>query len=86
MKATMLYSPGDVRVENRQYPMILKPTAAIIRVAATCVYGSGCGTTAHLVEQDQSQQGVRPDLPLEEAADGYRAMDVRTAIKAPPKP
>jgi hypothetical protein len=26
MKATMLDGPGDVRVENRPHPMILKPT------------------------------------------------------------
>ena len=26
MEATMLDGPGDVRVENRPHPMILKPT------------------------------------------------------------
>ena len=30
---------------------------------------------------DQPRQGVRPDLPLDQAADGYRAMDNRRAIK-----
>src|SRR5947209_2298459 len=35
-----MYSPGDVRVEDRPDPIIDKPTDAIIRLAATCVCGS----------------------------------------------
>lgn len=40
MKATMLYGRGDVRFEDRPEPEILKPTDAIIKLAATCVCGS----------------------------------------------
>lgn len=40
MLATMLYAPGDVRVEERDAPKILKPTDAIIRLSATCICGS----------------------------------------------
>ena len=40
MKATMLYGKGDVRFEDRPEPEILKPTDAIIELAATCVCGS----------------------------------------------
>ncbi len=40
MKAAVLYGPGDVRVETRDDPKILKPTDAIIRLAATCICGS----------------------------------------------
>lgn len=40
MLATMLYAPGDVRVEQRDEPMIQKPTDAIIRLTATCICGS----------------------------------------------
>ena len=40
MLATMLYAPGDVRVEERDEPKILKPTDAIIRLSATCICGS----------------------------------------------
>src|SRR4051812_35236657 len=35
-----MYAPGDVRVEDRPEPKILKPTDAIIRLSATCVCGS----------------------------------------------
>ncbi|HTT40481.1 MAG TPA: zinc-dependent alcohol dehydrogenase family protein [Burkholderiales bacterium] len=40
MRGTVLYAPGDVRFEERDDPKILKPTDAIIRIAATCVCGS----------------------------------------------
>jgi threonine dehydrogenase-like Zn-dependent dehydrogenase len=40
MRATVMYGPGDVRVEERDDPRIVKPTDAIIRLAATCICGS----------------------------------------------
>jgi threonine dehydrogenase-like Zn-dependent dehydrogenase len=35
-----MYGPGDVRVEERDEPRIVKATDAIIRLSATCVCGS----------------------------------------------
>jgi D-arabinose 1-dehydrogenase-like Zn-dependent alcohol dehydrogenase len=32
-----MYGPGDVRVEQREEPLIVEPTDAIIRVSAACV-------------------------------------------------
>jgi threonine dehydrogenase-like Zn-dependent dehydrogenase len=40
MRGTVLYAPGDVRVEEREDPRILTPTDAVIRLSATCVCGS----------------------------------------------
>lgn len=40
MLATVLHGPGDVRYEHVDDPKILKPTDAIIRLAATCICGS----------------------------------------------
>src|SRR6266436_7869562 len=40
MQGTVLYGMGDVRFEDVPEPKITKPTAAIIRIAATCVCGS----------------------------------------------
>ncbi|MGW6504490.1 zinc-dependent alcohol dehydrogenase family protein [Nonomuraea angiospora] len=40
MRGTVLYAPGDVRVEDRPDPKIEQPTDAVIRLAATCVCGS----------------------------------------------
>ena len=41
MRGVMLYGEGDVRFEERAAPTIGKPTDAIVRVAATCVCGTG---------------------------------------------
>ena len=40
MLATMLYGPGDIRLEERPEPKIEKPTDAIIKLSASCVCGS----------------------------------------------
>jgi threonine dehydrogenase-like Zn-dependent dehydrogenase len=40
MRATVMYGPGDVRVEERDEPQIVAATDAIIRVSAACVCGS----------------------------------------------
>ena len=40
MKGSILYGPRDVRFEERAEPKIIKPTDAIIKIAATCVCGS----------------------------------------------
>jgi threonine dehydrogenase-like Zn-dependent dehydrogenase len=40
MRGVIMYGPGDVRVEERQNPIIIEPTDAIIRVTAACVCGS----------------------------------------------
>jgi len=40
MRGAVMYGPGDVRVEERDDPKIIKPTDAIIRLAATSVCGS----------------------------------------------
>jgi threonine dehydrogenase-like Zn-dependent dehydrogenase len=40
MRGAVLHAPGDVRLEDRPAPEIIKPTDAVIRLAATCVCGS----------------------------------------------
>jgi threonine dehydrogenase-like Zn-dependent dehydrogenase len=40
MRGVVLHAPGDVRVEQREDPVILEPTDAIIRVTAACICGS----------------------------------------------
>ena len=40
MRGTVLYGPGDVRVEQRDDPKIAAPADAVIRVTAACVCGS----------------------------------------------
>ncbi|TGY32926.1 IMP dehydrogenase [Microbacterium laevaniformans] len=40
MQGTIMYAPGDVRVEERPDPVIERPTDAILRLTATCICGS----------------------------------------------
>jgi threonine dehydrogenase-like Zn-dependent dehydrogenase len=40
MRGVVMYAPGDVRVEDRPEPTILKPTDAVIRLTAACICGS----------------------------------------------
>src|SRR5216110_609713 len=40
MRATVMYSAGDIRIENVPDPQIIEPTDAIIRVTRACVCGS----------------------------------------------
>ena len=67
-----------MRFEERATPTIIKPTDAIIRIAATCVCGSdlwpyrGISPVAEPTPIGHEYCGV---------AEGYRAMDERRAIK-----
>jgi threonine dehydrogenase-like Zn-dependent dehydrogenase len=40
MRVAVMTAPGEVYVENRPDPVIVEPTDAIIRLAATCICGS----------------------------------------------
>ncbi|WP_163512084.1 zinc-dependent alcohol dehydrogenase family protein [Fodinicola acaciae] len=40
MRGVIMYAPGDIRVEERDDPVIVEPTDAVIRIAASCVCGS----------------------------------------------
>jgi threonine dehydrogenase-like Zn-dependent dehydrogenase len=40
MRATIIHGPGDIRVEDRDYPTIQLPTDVVVRVTAACVCGS----------------------------------------------
>jgi threonine dehydrogenase-like Zn-dependent dehydrogenase len=40
MRVAVMTAPGEVHVEDRPDPVIVEPTDAIIRLAATCVCGS----------------------------------------------
>ena len=56
MHATVLHGPGDVRFERVDDPKLLKPTDAIIRLAATCICGSDLWPYRGLQPLDQPMQ------------------------------
>jgi threonine dehydrogenase-like Zn-dependent dehydrogenase len=40
MRATIIHGPGDVRVEDRDYPSVQLPSDVVVKVTASCVCGS----------------------------------------------
>lgn len=40
MRGVVMYTAGDVRVEEREDPKTIDPTDAIIKLTATCICGS----------------------------------------------
>jgi threonine dehydrogenase-like Zn-dependent dehydrogenase len=40
MQGAVLHGPRDVRLGEREFPKIVKPTDAIIRISSACVCGS----------------------------------------------
>jgi len=40
MRQVIMHSPGNVQVQDRDLPVIVEPTDAIIRISASCICGS----------------------------------------------
>ncbi len=40
MRATIIHGPGDIRVEDRDYPTVQLPGDVVVKVTASCVCGS----------------------------------------------
>lgn len=88
MRAVVMHEPGNVTVEEMPMPSILEPTDAIIKLAATCICGSDLwpyrgAQPVHEQRMGHEYVGTVFDLvlPLEQAAEGYAAMDERRATK-----
>ena len=55
MRATVMYSAGDVRVEDVPDPIIVDPTDAIVRVTRACICGSDLWPYASMERSDTGQ-------------------------------
>lgn len=55
MRGAIIYGAGDVRCEERPDPIIIEPTDAIVRAAATCVCGSDLWRYRGIDEVTESQ-------------------------------
>jgi threonine dehydrogenase-like Zn-dependent dehydrogenase len=40
VRATVIHAPRDIRVEERDLPVVIEPTDVVVRIAAACVCGS----------------------------------------------
>jgi threonine dehydrogenase-like Zn-dependent dehydrogenase len=71
-----MYSPGDVRVEEREDPKIVEPTDAIIRLTATCICGSDLWPYRGVEPADRQVMGHEYVGVVEEVGDEVRNVDV----------
>ena len=61
MRGVVMYGPGDGRTEDVEEPKILKPTDAVVRLAATCVLPLAAATLfSRAVAACSSPDGGRP--------------------------
>ena len=56
MRATLMYGPGDVRVETVPDPTLQRPTDAIVRIVVACV----CGSDLHPYHSMPASQAGTP--------------------------
>jgi threonine dehydrogenase-like Zn-dependent dehydrogenase len=57
MRGVVMYSAGDVRVEDLDEPAVIEPTDAVIRLAATCICGSDLWGWRGVVQADHLPMG-----------------------------
>lgn len=76
MQGTVMYAPGDVRVEERPDPTIERSTDAIIRLAATCVCGSDLWPYRGIEQPDHQPMGHEYVGVVEQIGDDVRTVRV----------
>src|SRR3954463_4192401 len=55
MRATVMYSAGDVRIADVPDPSIAEPTDAIVRVTSACICGSDLWPYADMAPSEHGQ-------------------------------
>ena len=71
-----MHAPGDVRVEQREDPMIVEPTDAIIKLAATCICGSDLWPYRGVEPVDHTPMGHEYVGVVEEIGDDVKSLKV----------
>lgn len=85
MRATMLHSPGDIRLETLDDPQLVDDTDAVVRVVASCVCGSDLWPYRGLSgEQDGARQiGHEFIGVVEQVGAGVEALSAGDFVIAP---
>jgi threonine dehydrogenase-like Zn-dependent dehydrogenase len=76
MRGVVMYTAGDVRVEERDDPKIIEPTDAIIRLTATCICGSDLWPYRGVEPADHQVMGHEYVGVVEEVGDQVRNVKV----------
>jgi threonine dehydrogenase-like Zn-dependent dehydrogenase len=76
MRGVVMYSPGDVRVVNREDPKIIEPTDAIITLSATCICGSDLWPYRGVEPVDHQVMGHEYVGVVEEIGSAVKTMKV----------
>jgi len=76
MRAVVMHSPGDVRVEDRPDPTIVDPTDAVIRLTATCICGSDLWPYRGVEPVDHTNMGHEYVGVVEQVGEAVRTIAV----------
>ncbi|ROR80170.1 Threonine dehydrogenase [Plantibacter flavus] len=76
MRAVVMHSPGDVRVEDRPDPTIVDPTDAVIRLTATCICGSDLWPYRGVEPVDHTNMGHEYVGVVEQVGEDVRTVAV----------
>ena len=68
MRAALIEAPGEIRVGDRPYPVVVAPTDAVVRVVLTCVCGGD-------LWQYRGESPFEPG-PIPRGASGKEAYDL----------
>jgi threonine dehydrogenase-like Zn-dependent dehydrogenase len=75
MRGVVMYTAGDVRVEEHEDPKIIEPTDAIVRLTATCICGSDLWPYRGI--EERGNEGV---AKIKELTNGLGAHSVIEAV------
>lgn len=76
MRAVVMHSPGDVRVEDRPDPTVVDPTDAVIRLTATCICGSDLWPYRGVDPVDHTNMGHEYVGVVEQVGEAVRTIAV----------
>src|SRR3989442_618127 len=84
MRATVLYGPGDVRIENVPDARLIEPTDALVRVSRACICGSDLWPYK-LMEQGETARRMGHEAigVVEAVGSGVRTLKVGEVVVRP---
>jgi threonine dehydrogenase-like Zn-dependent dehydrogenase len=84
MRATLMYSAGDVRIENVPDARLIEPTDALVKVTRTCICGSDLWPY-NAMEHDETGRGMGHEAigVVEDVGADVRTMNVGDVVVMP---